>query len=154
MTWRKNQLVETKKKKSSKQSSSFEEPSCMLRSKAGSNSRIQFASNESEFVPRNLDLGPRICSGLNDILCTLEMNLPSLTALLPATTDLHGYERAKYLYHYIQVTSQKLQFKSGKFNLFFLLNMAILYHFFSKKIFEGLTIPFLDCQVMKILPEN
>jgi len=44
---------------------------------------------------------PRIWSGLNDILCTLEMNLPSLTASLPATTDLHGYERAKYLYHYL-----------------------------------------------------
>jgi hypothetical protein len=29
------------------------------------------------------------------------MNLPSLTALLPATTDLHGYKRAKYLYHYL-----------------------------------------------------
>jgi hypothetical protein len=46
-----------------------------------------------------LDPGSEV--GFNDILCTLEMNLPSLTALLPATTDLHGYERAKYLYHYL-----------------------------------------------------
>ncbi len=47
------------KKKSSKESSWFGEPRCKLQSKAGSNSRIQFASNESKLVPRNLDPEPR-----------------------------------------------------------------------------------------------
>jgi len=32
----------------------------MVESKAGSNSRIQFASNESKLVPRNLDPGPHL----------------------------------------------------------------------------------------------
>jgi hypothetical protein len=35
----------------------FEEQRCKLGSKEGSNSRIQFASNGSKLVPKNLDLG-------------------------------------------------------------------------------------------------
>ncbi len=41
------------KKLSSKESSWFREPRCNI----GSNSRIQFTSNESKLVPKNLDLG-------------------------------------------------------------------------------------------------
>jgi len=48
--YREYQLVWTQKK-----SSWFGEPRCKLGSKARSNSRIQFASNESKIVPRNLD---------------------------------------------------------------------------------------------------
>jgi hypothetical protein len=42
---------------SSKESSWFGEPRCKIGSKTGSNSRIQFTSNESKLVPKNLDLG-------------------------------------------------------------------------------------------------
>jgi hypothetical protein len=54
-----------KKKTSSKESSWFGEPRCKVGSKARSNSRIQFASNESKLVPRNLDLAPPSKAGLN-----------------------------------------------------------------------------------------
>jgi hypothetical protein len=47
-----------KKKKAKEECSSFEEPRFKLGSKTRSNSRIQFASNESKLVQRNLDLGP------------------------------------------------------------------------------------------------
>jgi hypothetical protein len=49
--WRENQWVRTPKKKSQKGELMIEEPRCKLRS----NSRIQFASNESKLVPMNLD---------------------------------------------------------------------------------------------------
>jgi len=49
--WMKNQLVETPPQKSSKESSWFGE----LRCKLVSNSKIQFASNGSKLVPRNLN---------------------------------------------------------------------------------------------------
>jgi hypothetical protein len=49
------------KKLSSKESSWFREPRC----KIGSNSRIQFTSNESKLVPKNLDLGHPSKSGPN-----------------------------------------------------------------------------------------
>jgi hypothetical protein len=42
------------KKKAKKESLWFEEPRCKLGSKARSNSRIQFASNESKLVHTNL----------------------------------------------------------------------------------------------------
>jgi hypothetical protein len=58
--WRENQLVQTQKKKSSKESLQLGEPRCKLGSKAGSNSRIQFASNESKLVPKNSDPGPHL----------------------------------------------------------------------------------------------
>jgi hypothetical protein len=45
-----------KKRKSSKGELMIEEPRCKL----GSNSRIQFASNESNLGPRNLDPGPHL----------------------------------------------------------------------------------------------
>jgi hypothetical protein len=44
------------RKRAKKESSRFEEPRC----KPGSNSRIQFASNESKLGPRNLDPGPHL----------------------------------------------------------------------------------------------
>jgi hypothetical protein len=54
--WRENQLVPTKRKRTKKVSPWFEEP----RGKLGSNSRIQFASNESKLVSTNLDPGPHV----------------------------------------------------------------------------------------------
>jgi hypothetical protein len=54
---RENQLVWTQKKISSKESSWCGEPRCKIGSKTGSNSRIQFTSNESKSVPKNLNLG-------------------------------------------------------------------------------------------------
>jgi len=57
---RQNQLVPTPKTKSNKESSRFEEPRWKLGSKAGSNSRIQFASNGSKLGPRNLNQGPHL----------------------------------------------------------------------------------------------
>jgi len=57
--WKENQLVWTKKQ-SSKESSWFGEPRMGLGTKVlESNSRIQFASNQSKLVPRKLDLYPR-----------------------------------------------------------------------------------------------
>jgi hypothetical protein len=53
--WRENQLVQTKTKKTKKESSQFEEPRCKLVSKARSNSTIQFASHKSKLVVRNFD---------------------------------------------------------------------------------------------------
>jgi len=52
---RQNQLVQTPPKKVNKESSRFEEPKWKLGYKAGSNSRIQFASNGSKLGPRNLN---------------------------------------------------------------------------------------------------
>jgi len=46
------------KKKLQKEGSWFKESTCKLRSKAKFNSRIQFDSNESKLVPRNLNHGP------------------------------------------------------------------------------------------------
>jgi len=46
------------KKRAQNESSLFEDPRCKLGSKVSSNSRVQFASNESKLVPRNLDPGP------------------------------------------------------------------------------------------------
>jgi hypothetical protein len=48
------------KKEAKTKSSKFEKQRFKLGSKARSNSRIQFASNESNLVPRNLDLGPHL----------------------------------------------------------------------------------------------
>jgi hypothetical protein len=57
--WRENQLVQTQKKQELKgESSWFGEPRCKLGFKGRSNSRIQFASNESKLVSRNLDIVP------------------------------------------------------------------------------------------------
>ncbi len=57
--WRESQFVQTKEKeKSFKESSEFGEPRWKLGYNLGSNSRIQFASNESKLVPMNLDPGP------------------------------------------------------------------------------------------------
>jgi len=51
--WRESNWFGGKKEKSSKKSTWFGEP----RYKLGSNSRIQFASNENKLVPKNLDYG-------------------------------------------------------------------------------------------------
>jgi hypothetical protein len=58
--WRENLLVQTQKKKAKKESSWFEEPRCKLGSNAGSNSRTQFASNESKVVSRNLNSSSKV----------------------------------------------------------------------------------------------
>jgi hypothetical protein len=58
-------LVWSTKKRAKKESSWFEEARCKLGSKARSNSRIQFASNESKSVPTNLDPGPVSKVGLS-----------------------------------------------------------------------------------------
>jgi hypothetical protein len=85
--WMENQLVSTQKKKAKKESSWLEEPRCKLGSKAGSNSRIQFASNESKLVPKNLEPGHP--SKVGSIIPTwvmnwhqahMEYNLPCSTA--------------------------------------------------------------------------
>jgi hypothetical protein len=55
---------EGKTKKRIKQSSSFGEPRIKLGTKVQHNSRIQFASNESELVHRKLDPGPSSKVGL------------------------------------------------------------------------------------------
>jgi hypothetical protein len=67
------------KKRSSKESLWFGQQRCKLGSKTWCNSRIQFASNESKLVPRNLDsrtpskVGPSIgihfkcCSSINQV---------------------------------------------------------------------------------------
>jgi hypothetical protein len=62
-----NQYKRTKKK----ENSWFEEPRCKLRSNRRSNSRIQFASNESKLVPKNLDLAPHLKWALigKDMIC-------------------------------------------------------------------------------------
>jgi hypothetical protein len=57
--WRENELVHTQKKEV-KRSSWLGERRCKLGSKARWNSRIQFVSNASKLVSRNLDL--RCCS--------------------------------------------------------------------------------------------
>ncbi len=54
-----------KKTQAQKRAQWFGEPRCKVVSKARSNSRIQFASNESKLVPRNLDLAPPSKVGLN-----------------------------------------------------------------------------------------
>ncbi len=61
--WRENQLVWTpkKKKRLPRRANDLEnqDASNLLEL----NSRIQFASNESKLVPRNLNLGPHLKSG-------------------------------------------------------------------------------------------
>jgi hypothetical protein len=49
-----------KKQRAIKESSWLEEPRCKIGSKAKSNSRVEFASNESELVPRNLNTGAHL----------------------------------------------------------------------------------------------
>ncbi len=62
-----NHLVQPKTR-AQNESSLFEDPRCKLGSKVRSNSRVQFASNESKLVPRNLDPGPAQSKvGLNAI---------------------------------------------------------------------------------------
>jgi hypothetical protein len=58
--WRENQLVQTQKKKTRAQrrAHDLENQDAKLGFKGRSNSRIQFASNESKLVSRNLDIGP------------------------------------------------------------------------------------------------
>jgi hypothetical protein len=48
----------SKKKKLQKEGSWFKESTCKLKSKAKFNSQIQFDSNESKLIPRNLNHGP------------------------------------------------------------------------------------------------
>jgi hypothetical protein len=62
--WRENQFVPTKKQ-CPKESSWFGEPRIRLGTKVQSNSRIQFASNQSKLVPRKLDPGPSSQMGLD-----------------------------------------------------------------------------------------
>jgi hypothetical protein len=57
--WRENELVRTKKISAKRRSSWFGEPRIIrLVTKVQSNSRIQFASNQSKLVLRKLDPGP------------------------------------------------------------------------------------------------
>jgi hypothetical protein len=53
------------KTRTKKESSWFEEPRCKLRSKARSNSKIQFASNESKLAHTNLDPKAQLEVGLS-----------------------------------------------------------------------------------------
>jgi hypothetical protein len=55
--WKENQLIQGKKKEF-KGEIMIWRTKMQARSKAGSNLRIQFDSNTSKLVPRNLDLGP------------------------------------------------------------------------------------------------
>jgi hypothetical protein len=49
--------IKFKKKGSKQESSRFEKPRCKLGFKEGFNSRTQFASNESNLIPKNLEHG-------------------------------------------------------------------------------------------------
>jgi hypothetical protein len=72
--WRENELVHTLKKEV-KRSSWLGERRCKLGSKARSNSRIQFVSNASKLVPRNLDLKCWSCGPWYNFLGFLLFNL-------------------------------------------------------------------------------
>jgi hypothetical protein len=62
--WRKIKVIWTKKKELKRESSWLEEPRCNIGSNIGSNSRIQFASNEPKLGPKNLDPEPPSKVGL------------------------------------------------------------------------------------------
>jgi hypothetical protein len=69
-----------------KESSWFEEPRCKLGSKASSNSRIQFATNESNFVRTNLDPGTQLkcsCTTIIKRSCLL-IGVSSVRVLTPS----------------------------------------------------------------------
>lgn len=84
--WKANQLVSTQKKKVKKESSWFEKPRCKLGSKVGSNSSIQFGSNESKLVLKNLEPGHP--SKVGNIIPTWVMNWnqPHMEYNLPCST--------------------------------------------------------------------
>jgi len=58
--WRESQLDQTQKIELIRRAHDLNNQDASYGSKAGSNSRIQFTSNESKFVPKNLDPGPHL----------------------------------------------------------------------------------------------
>jgi hypothetical protein len=58
--WRENLLVQTQKKELKRRAHDLKNQDAKLVSNAGSNSRTQFASNESKVLPRNLNSRPHL----------------------------------------------------------------------------------------------
>jgi hypothetical protein len=87
-----NQLVSTQKKKLKRKAHDLKNQDAKLGSKSGSNSRIQFASNESKLVSKNLEPGHP--SKVGSIIPTWVMNRdqPHMKYNLPCSTaNMCGY---------------------------------------------------------------